>query len=70
MRDDAEYLAPKIIVKSADLAKQRGRQQIAHRVVAELQDQIPNERGWPVLATPGNENGEEYNPGQDWRGRL
>jgi hypothetical protein len=43
MRADAQCLASKIVVKSADATTRHVRHEIARRVVDELHDQLPNE---------------------------
>jgi hypothetical protein len=43
MREEAEHVALKIVVKSPDLMTRQLRQEIARRVVDELRDQLPNE---------------------------
>src|SRR5580658_8028755 len=73
MREDAECLAPKIVVKSADVTTRQVRHEIAHRVVGELHDQLPNEtllcflddEDWKAARFGADEGRGFYTPARD-----
>ncbi len=73
MPEDAECLAPKIVVKSADITTRQVRHEIAHRVVGELHDQLPNEtllcflddEDWKAARCGAREGRGFYTPARD-----